>query len=173
MGTMQHFALMARYNAWANARLHGCVADLPEADYRRDVGLFFGSVHATLNHILLVDRLWSRRIRGVDPGIHTLDQILCDDFASLRAAQRAEDENLIALVNGLDEARLATTVRHRRLVGGHEAEARIGHMLTTLFNHQTHHRGQVHAALTQAGLSPPGLDVIFFIDETGAGAAKS
>jgi uncharacterized damage-inducible protein DinB len=60
---------MARFNEWANQRLYGSVADLPEREYRADRGLFFGSVHRTLNHILVVDRIWTRRIEGEPHGI--------------------------------------------------------------------------------------------------------
>ena len=67
--------------------------------------------------------------------------------------------------SGLDAAALKRTVRYRRIIGSGEAETRCDHILVTLFNHQTHHRGQVHAALTQSGIEPPPLDVIFFLDE--------
>ena len=165
---MDHFPLMARFNAWVNERLYGAVEGLPEDAYRADRKAFFGSIHRTLNHLLVVDRLWTRRIEGVDHGIRALDQILYDDFDALRAARREEDRHLIELVDGLDEARLRRPVRYRRMIGEGEEEARAGHILLTLFNHQTHHRGQVHALLTQMDVIPPPLDVIFFLDEIGA-----
>jgi uncharacterized damage-inducible protein DinB len=164
---MNHLPLMARFNAWVNERLYNSVAELPEAAYREDRGAFFGSVHHTLNHILVVDRLWTGRIEGSDRGVRALDQILYDDFESLRAARREEDRRLIALVDGLDEARLAAPVRYTRIIGEGEEEVRCGHILITLYNHQTHHRGQVHALLTQNGIVPPPLDVVFFLDEAG------
>ena len=164
---MNHFPLMARFNAWANERLYGAVAELPEAAYRDERKAFFGSIHNTLNHILVVDRLWTGRIEGLDRGIRSLDQVLCDDFASLRRARRDEDERLIALVDGLTEARLEAPVLYARIIGEGEEEARCGHILLTLFNHQTHHRGQVHALLTQEHILPAPLDVIFFLDELG------
>jgi uncharacterized damage-inducible protein DinB len=110
---MDHFPLMARFNAWANRRLYQAVASLPEAAYRAERGAFFGSVHRTLNHLLVVDRLWSGRIRGEDHGSLRLDQILCDDLATLCAAREVEDERLIELVDGFDPAHLARTVRYR------------------------------------------------------------
>ncbi len=164
---MNHFPLMARFNAWVNERLYDTVSGLSDADYRRDRKVFFGSIHNTLNHLLVIDRLWSGRIEGTDRGIRSLDQILHDDFESLRAARRSEDEHLIALVDGLSEERLRAPVSYRRIIGAGMAETRSDHILITLFNHQTHHRGQVHAMLTQAGLVPPPLDVVFFLDEMG------
>ena len=164
---MNHLPLMARFNAWVNDRLYGAVAGLAEAAYREDRGAFFGSIHRTLNHVLVVDRLWLGRIEGADHGSATLDRILYDDFDSLRTARRDEDRRQIELVAGLGEERLAAPVRYRRIIGEGFEEARAGHILITLFNHQTHHRGQVHAMLTQADVVPPPLDVMFFLDEIG------
>ena len=158
---------MGRFNAWVNGHLYGAVAELPEAAYRYDAKAFFGSIHNTLNHVLVVDRLWLGRIAGVEHGIEALDQILYDDLAALRTARRDEDRRLIELVDGLSEERLRAPVQYRRIIGEGLEEARAGHILITLFNHQTHHRGQVHAMLTQAGVVPPPLDVLFFLDEVG------
>ena len=164
---MQHFALMARFNGWANDRLYETVSRVPDADYRRDCGAFFGSIHRTLNHLLVVDRLWTGRIEGIDRGIRSLDQILYEDFESLRRARRDEDARLVALVGRLSPERLASPVVYRRIIGEGLEETRTDHILLTLFNHQTHHRGQVHVLLTQSGVTPPPLDVIFFLEETG------
>ena len=165
---MNHFPLLARFNAWANERLYGAVARLPDGDYRKDRGAFFGSIHATLNHLLVVDRLWLGRIEGTDPGIRALDQILHDDFDALRAARRAEDGRIVAFVDGLDEGALRRPVSYRTMAGA-PGETRADLILLTLFNHQTHHRGQVHAMLTQAGVVPPPLDILDYLDERGEG----
>ena len=164
---MTHFSFMARFNAWANARLYACTADLPDEVYRCDCGLFFGSIHGTLNHILVVDRMWTRRIEGVDHGLNSLDQILYGEFAGLRAAQRDENARLIELADSLTAQELARPLRYQRMIGTGMEEARLDHVLLTLFNHQTHHRGQVTAALTQAGVTPPPLDIGFYTEETG------
>ena len=140
---------------------------MPEDLYRADRRVYFGSVHHTLNHLLVVDRLWTGRIEGIDRGIRALDQILYDDFAALRDARREEDARLIDLVERLGEARLEQPVRYQRMIGTGVVEARAGDLLLTLFNHQTHHRGQIHALLTQAGIVPPPLDVIFYLEAVG------
>ncbi len=108
---MNHLPLMARFSAWVNDRLYASVAELPEDAYRADRGAFFGSVHHTLNHVLVVDRLWVGRIKGAAHGIHALDQILYDDFTELRAARREEDRRLISLVDRLDEYQLQARSR--------------------------------------------------------------
>ncbi|HXV25728.1 MAG TPA: DinB family protein [Alphaproteobacteria bacterium] len=162
---MHHFPLMARFNEWANARLYGAVERLSDENYRLDRGLFFGSIHRTLNHLMVVDRLWTRRIDGEPHGIVSLDMQLYEDFAELSDARVQEDRRLIRQVDGLDEERLGQPVRYRRIIGSGEAETRCSHILLTLFNHQTHHRGQITAALTQSGIEPPPLDIVYFLEE--------
>ena len=164
---MNSFQLMARFNGWVNDQLYDTVAGMPDAAYRQDRGLFFGSIHRTLNHLMVVDRLWTGRIAGVDRGVRALDQVLYDDFADLRAARRVEDQTLIDLVARLDAAALAAPVRYRRIIGDGEQTTRCDYVLVTLANHQTHHRGQLHAALGQAGIGLPPLDVVFFLEELG------
>ena len=163
---------MARYNRWPDTRLDACVAGLHEEAYRRDRSASFGSVHRTLNHLLLVDRLWSARIGHREPGIGSLNQILFQGFQGTKDARVGEDEKLIAVVNGLSEADLEAPDRHRRITGDGLEEARAGHILITLFKHQTDYRGQVHVMLTQAGVSPPPLDIIDYLEEVGEAAPR-
>ena len=164
---MNNIALMARFNAWVNERVYDCVASLADTAYREDRKAYFGSIHNTLNHLLVVDRLWTNRIAGRDHGIKSLDQVLYGDFESLRAARQAEDAALIELVDSLSEDELQGPVSYRRMIGDGSHTTRRDHILITLFNHQTHHRGQVHAMLTQQGIDPPPLDVIYFLEEQG------
>lgn len=164
---MYDFPMMARFNAWTNDKVYATVAELPEDAYFADRGAFFGSVHRTLNHLLVVDRMWGGRLEGVDRGIRSLDQILHHDFRSLRAARKEEDARLASVVDGLTPERLDAVLVYRRMIGTGDEEMRVRHVLMTLFNHQTHHRGQVHVLLTQAGLQPPPLDVGFYLEDIG------
>ena len=164
---MNNLALMARFNQWVNGHIYDSVAELTDEDYRRDRQAFFGSIHNTLNHLLVVDRLWTGRIRGVDSGIKSLTDIPYDEFEPLRAARRREDEGLIELVDGVDEESFTAPVVYRRMLGSGEQQTRLDHILITLYNHQTHHRGQVHAMLTQAGVTPTDIDVIYFLETVG------
>ena len=164
---MNNIALMARFNAWVNNRVYGCIAGLSDTDYRKHRKAYFGSIHNTLNHLLVVDRAWTSRIKGTDHGIASLDQILYDDFDSLRAARAAEDAALIELVDGLSDEQLQRPVSYRFMAGDGSHTNRCDHILITLFNHQTHHRGQIHAMLTQQDVDPPPLDVIHFLEPAG------
>ena len=109
----EHFRLMAGYNAWANGQVYDAASGLPESEYRlARPAAYFGSIHATLNHLLLVDRLWFGRLDGVAlEGITGLDQILCEDLATLRRAREAEDDRIITLIDGLSEAALDSEAR--------------------------------------------------------------
>ena len=82
-----HFQMMAGYNRWANERIYAAARQLSDADYRADRGAFFGSVHRTLNHILVADRIWMFRFTGIGPTYSELDSILHDDFQTLSAAR--------------------------------------------------------------------------------------
>lgn len=160
---MNHFPMLARFNGWANEQIYGTCSELPQQAYRLDRKAFFGSISNTLNHLLVVDRLWLGRLERVEHGIRGLDQILYDDFDSLRSARIAEDHHLIGYVDNLDAVKLSEIIKYR-LMNGQNAETPVHLILVTLFNHQTHHRGQVHTMLTQAGLSPPDTDVIDYLD---------
>jgi len=153
----------ARYNAWANARLYDACAALPEAAYfAQRACAFFTSLHGTLNHILVGDRAWMRRLTGEGPAPERLDQELYADLSSLRVARAAEDARILAFVERLDDAALARTLIYRTMAGETHANP-VGLLLAHMFNHQTHHRGQAHALLKDAGAEPPPLDLIYFL----------
>lgn len=165
--------IMARYNRWANRRVFDCVEALDDADYREDKGAFFGSIHKTLNHLLVVDRVWTSRIVGEYSGITSLDQILHDDFAELKTARAAMDDHIVLMVErmsaGMDGG-FDLEVRYRSVAGGPKHASPARHVFLTLFNHQTHHRGQIHCLLTQIGVpEPPALDVVFMMRESADG----
>lgn len=155
--------MLARFNGWANGHIYECCVRLSDKDYRRDRKAFFGSIHATLNHLLVVDKLWRARIEGGTTGITSLSQILHEDFESLRAARVEEDAALIRALDGIEAANVSKPLVYK-FVDGTPAETPLDVVLVTLFNHQTHHRGQVHVMLTQAGITPPALDVINFYE---------
>ena len=166
-----HFTMFAAYNRWANTRLYEAAAKLSDADYRADRGAFFGSLHGTLNHLLVTDRIWMHRFTGAGPLPTRLDEILLDDLGALTQARRAEDARIIAYVEGLDEATLAGTFSYRTITNPTDITQKLAPALAHFFNHQTHHRGQAHALLTIAGgkNAAPSLDLIYFQRETGVG----
>lgn len=163
--TPEIFQRMARYNRWANRRLYEACAGLDDAARKRDRSAFFGSIHGTLNHLLVGDRIWLSRLNGQPHGIKSLDQILFDDFDALREAREIEDGRAIDLVDGLTEDKLQTVLRYANMAGTPQ-ETRRDIVYLHIFNHQTHHRGQAHCLLSQAGIEAPPLDLIYFIRES-------
>lgn len=157
-----HFDSLARYNEWANRRLYAAAADLSDAQYRTDRGAFFKSMHGTLNHLLVTDRIWMRRITGEGDAPDRLDAILFDDLSQLRIAREAEDARIVDHVTGLTEAQLAGVIRYRRVSTPDLYEQQLAPALAHLFNHQTHHRGQAHAILTGLVGRAPVLDLLDF-----------
>jgi uncharacterized damage-inducible protein DinB len=163
----EHFSLMADYNAWANARLYRMTARLPDADYRRDAGAYFGGLHGTLNHLLVADRIWMQRLTGSGPQPAALNEILFQDFTQLSAARQAEDARIVAYVASLSAAQLQEDWDYRTLSGAPQRQRRRD-ILAHLFNHQTHHRGQAHAILTGLGVrEPEPLDLLILQRERG------
>jgi uncharacterized damage-inducible protein DinB len=159
--------MLAAYNEWANERLYHAAERLTDYDYRTDVGAFFRSLHGTLNHMLVADRIWLHRFTGEGEAPNQLDAILFDDFAELRNARRAEDARILEFVRDLDDAALTESIRYCTLVSPQEIEQSLAAALLHFFNHQTHHRGQTHCLLTQLSGHAPSFDLIVFQRETG------
>jgi uncharacterized damage-inducible protein DinB len=165
-------AMFAGYNRWANERLYDAASGLSDKDYRVDRGAFFKSMHGTLNHLLVADRIWMRRFTGEGEAPKELDAILHEDFAALRAARRAEDERILRYANALTEADLAGSIRYRTITNPTDMEQPLAPALDHFFNHQTHHRGQAHALLTAITGTAPSFDLLIFQRETGIGGSR-
>ena len=149
---MKNLLMMANYNTWVNAQIFKVCGKISDDQYRKDLGAFFGSIHNTLNHILLVDLLYLGRLKGEsNDHIHSLKQVLYDDLDSLANARTERDRELTEYVQGLSQDDLKRTVRYTRM-SGEVCEENVEKLLLDLFNHQTHHRGQVHTMLTQSGI---------------------
>jgi len=160
--TINHFRQLAAYNRWANARLYAAALDLPEQAYRLHIGVFFGNLHGTLNHLLLTDRLWLKRLSGEGDHPNRLDAILYEDRAELTRARIAEDNRLVEVVSRYDEAHLGGLHSYKTTSGMPQSQV-LSDILLHLFNHQTHHRGQAHACLSiLTGDEPPALDFLIF-----------
>jgi uncharacterized damage-inducible protein DinB len=145
------FRMFAAYNRWANRSVYAAVAQLDDAEWRAERGAFFGSIRGTLNHLLVADRIWMKRFTGAGETAPTLDTILFDTVAPLDAARRAEDERIIGFMATLDDARLAADIRYSPLAApGLTHVQPLGEAVSHFYNHQTHHRGQVHTMLTIA-----------------------
>ena len=155
---IRHFRRLARYNRLANERLYAACARLSEAERTQTRPAFFGSIHGTLNHILLGDRIWLARFEGESVPSTGLDAILYEDFDELCAARAAEDARLEAFAAGLTLEVLQGSIRYVNNAGL-AFDDPMDMLVSHLFNHQTHHRGQVHDMLSQTEVPPPSLDL--------------
>lgn len=144
---------MARYNRWQNEHLYALCEGLGEEALERDIGLFFGSILATLDHILLVDEAIVRFLRDSQPPTDfDPNRRVHQDFASLRRARAAFDRELETLFTQAPEGWLAAEIRFESERLGRERALPRAFMATQLFNHQTHHRSQVTSALHRLGV---------------------
>jgi uncharacterized damage-inducible protein DinB len=162
MTPVDHYRMFGHYTAWANTRLYDAAARLSDEQYRADRGAFFKSVHGTLNHLLVTDRIWMQRFTGEGEAPDRLDAILFETFDPLHAAREAEDRRIVDFVERLDDARIAGTIKYRRVSSPEVFEQPLAPALAHWFNHQTHHRGQVHALLTGLVGAAPELDLLYF-----------
>jgi uncharacterized damage-inducible protein DinB len=163
MNPTQHFSQLARYNQWATARLLDAVAVLPDEDYRRDVGLFFRSIHGTLNHLLVGEHLlWFVRFsEGSSPRV-ALDTEVETDRQLLAQRLHEGAARWQSLIAGWPQERWGGTLDYTTMRGT-AASLPFSATLAHVFNHGTHHRGQVTAALTALGQPCPELDLVNFL----------
>jgi uncharacterized damage-inducible protein DinB len=147
---------MARYNRWQNANLYGVADTLSDAERRRERGAFFGSIHKTLSHLLWGDQIWMSRFTDVPKPLGGIPESasLYPDWDGLKRERVAFDETMIGWADKLDPASLEGDLSFYSRSADRNITAPKWALITHMFNHQTHHRGQVHCMLTQAGGKP-------------------
>jgi len=155
------FRAMARYNRWMNERIYEVCEKLPDAERKTDHGAFFRSVHGTLNHLLLGDRLWLGRFLAREFRVTTLADELYGDFSELRRERAKTDAEILEWVATLDENHLAAPLKFRSIVGNRDRSFPLWFAVQHFFNHQTHHRGQVTTLLMQSGVDPGVTDLMW------------
>ncbi len=151
---------MARYGRWMNERLYECCARLTDEQRKRDTGAFFKSIHGTLNHLLLADRVWMGRFVGKPFTAKSLDQELYADFAQLCAERALTDDAIDRWVETLDDQTLKGQLTYMSLVNPGPRSYPLWLAVTHFFNHQTHHRGQLTTLLSQQGIDPGVTDLL-------------
>jgi len=153
--------MMATYNAEMNRRLFGAAARLPDADRRAPRGAFFGSIHGTLSHLLWADRMWMSRFDGWDTPAETVAQSAdaVPDFDALAAARAEADRRMQGWAARLTPAALEGDTAWFSGAMQRDMRRPTAMLVAHLFNHQTHHRGQVHAMLTAAGEATGATDL--------------
>ena len=156
---------MAVYNSEMNRRVYAAAAKLSDEQRRADRGLFWKSLHGTLCHLMWADRQWMSRFDGWPANTIPNPQspTLIHDFDELRAARAEADEKIENLARRIDDAWLDSDLVWFSGAAKKEMRRPKGPLMVHFFNHQTHHRGQVHAALTQCGVDPGDTDLFLVV----------
>jgi uncharacterized damage-inducible protein DinB len=174
MMSPEWLSALARYNAWMNDKLYAVAATLTDEERKRDCKAFFKSIHGTFNHLLVADRVWLARFEGqpapdavMGPGgVVALDRELYSDFEELRRERTLTDRELSAYVSELSQEQLAAPLVFKR--GGLKLESPLWGTVAHVFNHQTHHRGQITTLLSQLGRDPGVTDLFAMLREEAA-----
>lgn len=170
MSSLDHFRLMAPYNAWMNTKVYDAAATLDPEEVARDRGAFFGSILGTLNHLVDADLIWLGRLAAHPPfagridlaGLPKPDSITflaAGDLPALRQIRDRVDQIIIDFVDTLTDEEIAGPFAYRRTTGQAHNKP-LSAVLSHIFNHQTHHRGQVTTLLTQAGVDVGVTDLL-------------
>ncbi|SEP69441.1 Uncharacterized damage-inducible protein DinB (forms a four-helix bundle) [Solimonas aquatica] len=173
-----HFARLAAYNRWMNDKVFDAAQALGEDAAHEAMGAFFGSILGTLNHLAVADTVWLQRlarhpaafaslapVRSL-PTPSALNQMLFDSLATLRPYRQLLDETLIGFCEELKGEQLDAPFDYQSMKG-QPYRKRLSDVLLHVFNHQTHHRGQVTTLLMQRGVDPGATDLILMVPEWG------
>ena len=179
MPPLEHLRLLAKYNAWMNARVYDAAARLPAPDLAADRGAFFGSIIGTLNHLVVADTIWLKRF-ATHPAQHpaleplrqttmpaALNQILFTELSALRTHRDRLDTTISVWIATLTDADIRHVLHYANTKGA-PAKKHFDTLLIHFFNHQTHHRGQASTLLFQAGQDVGITDLLALIPEAGA-----
>lgn len=151
--------MLARYHHWATDRALKALEPIPDDARKADAGLYFRSLHGTLNHLLLVDRLWRARLLRSSYTVRRLDEELESDFGALAESLRRETAAWEARVDTFSDGELGGRFTYSQLSGKSSA-IRLGDAFLHIFNHGTHHRGQISAVVTRLGYPTPETDLV-------------
>jgi len=168
MISVDYVRMMARYNAWQNGAIYGVAGGLSDKERRLDRGAFFGSIHATLSHLVWADTIWMSRFWDIDPppgGIETSANYY-SDWDRMAAARADLDAVIRDWAQKVDPNWLTGELTWYSTVSGGMTTRSTALLVAHFFNHQTHHRGQVHAMLTAAGAKTEATDLGFMPADT-------
>lgn len=159
MHNVEYFSTLARYNQWMNERIYGVCATMSEEERKRDLSAFFRSIHGTLNHLLYGDMAWMGRFQDRPEDMPCLGQELYEDFAMLADRRTEMDTKILRWTKSLDADWLQEPLSFRSNVDGITRTRPAWLLVAHMFNHQTHHRGQVTTLMMQLGRDPGVTDL--------------
>lgn len=163
MISKDYLVLMANYNKWQNKSIYRAANTLSEEERRAPRGVFFGSLHATLNHVLWADQLWMHRFADTPEPLakdipSSIDQY---DWENLQVNRQAFDEVIFNWATNLDPSWLVGDLSWFSGAANRDITRPKDLLAAHFFNHQTHHRGQAHAMLTSLACTLDDTDIPF------------
>ena len=164
MITTAYIQTMARYNKWQNTSLYTAAEGIGDAARREDRGAFFGSIHATFSHLVWGDQLWLHRFGFYDDAPTSdlsYSNQLFNDWDELKAEREKTDAAFFVFADKATAQDLSGDLSWYSAAAQREMSRPRDVLVTHIFNHQTHHRGQIHAMLTAAGAKPDDTDIPF------------
>ncbi len=154
-----YYQLMAEYNYWMNQKIYSVCAEIPDEKRKQDIGAFFKSIHGTLNHLLYGDKAWMGRFTNNPFSVKIIGQELYSDFDDLRRERENTDLQILEWVKNLDSNWLNQPNEYVSNVDHQQYILPTWVLVTHMFNHQTHHRGQVTTLIKQLGYEPGVTDI--------------
>jgi uncharacterized damage-inducible protein DinB len=160
MITVDYVRRMALYNRWQNENLYGAADGLTDEERHRERGAFFGSIHRTMCHLLWADQTWMSRFSDVPPPVPLADLVaMHGEWQSLRSRRIDFDAEIVRWAEGLVADWPAGVLTYFAPSLGRGTSQPRWLFVSHFFNHQTHHRGQIHCMLTQSGMKPGDTDL--------------
>lgn len=176
MQLVEHVRKMAEYNRWMNQKLYEACEKLSAEQLSENRGAFFGSIMGTLNHIAVGDIVWLKRfalcrsgaleVMNDIPRPESLDSQLFNSLSELKLRREQLDQVLLSFADEVTDAELQSAVTYKSF-GGKASSKILFSLLMHLFNHQTHHRGQVTTLLSQFGVDVGVTDLVAIIPSAG------
>lgn len=161
MITPEYVQLSASYNEWMNKKLYELCAQLSDEERKTNRKAFFKSIHGTLNHLLLADKAWMGRFEGKPFIVDSLDQELYADFEELREERQHTDTRILRWASNISMADLSGELGYQSVLSPGQKSCKLWIAVYHLFNHETHHRGQLTTLINQLGINPGVTDLLF------------
>ncbi|WP_269618704.1 DinB family protein [Zhongshania sp. BJYM1] len=156
---------MATYNQWMNDKIYAICAGLSDDQRKANCGLFFGSIDNTLNHLLVCDLMWMARFNEKQAPVSSLTQRLYENFAQMTEARFRIDRDILVWAKKLSASALPERLYYCSLANKETRDVDLAKAIVHFFNHQTHHRGQISAGLSQLGVEFGVTDLIFMPEQ--------
>lgn len=166
----QQARTLASYSRWMNERLYAVCAELSDAERNQDRKAFFGSIHGTLNHLLLGDKIWLGRFAGKPFPVQSLADELHSSFGELRRDREETDREIEVWAAGLTDVALSGILKFTTVANPAPRVCDLWVAVAHFFNHQTHHRGQLTTLLSQCGKDYGVTDLIWLPELMREGA---